>query len=137
MNDPVTISAEERDLLRCRIWIHTSHLDRIWLETSPGPKYSDQEAQQIRAEMPQVLDDLGKRKTVNEDSVTVRTSPDVLRRVFEFMLHMAGGQEADDDGDEATEDFPEYEDRHVRVMCRRVLAQLDGASATAGGSPDG
>jgi len=131
------ISAEERDLLRCRVWIHTSRLDRIWLEISPGPTYSDQEVQQIREEMLPLRDGLGERKTVDEESITLRTSPDLLRRVFEFMLHMAGGEGAEDDRGQATEDLREYEDRHVRGMCRRVLAQLDGASATTGGSADG
>lgn len=132
MTEPITISAEERDLLHCRIWIHRSGLDKVWLETRPGPRYSDQEAQQIREEMQLILDGLGRRKTWSEEPVALTTLADVLWRVFEFMLHMAGGEGADDDRDEATEDFPEYEDRQVRAMCGRLLGQLDRAPATNG-----
>lgn len=136
MSDAITLFAEQRDLLRCRIWIHTSRLDKVWLKTRPGPKYSVQEAEQIREEMQQVVAGLGQRGTLDEQ-VALRIPPNVLRRVFEFMLHMAGGGDPDDARDEASEDFPEYEDRHVRAMCGRVLAQLDRASTAPAGSTDG
>lgn len=129
MEAPITISAEERDLLRCRIWIHTSRLDRIWLEIRSGPKDSDREGQQIREEMQLVLDGLGPRKAWSEEPVVLTTLPEVLRRSFEFMRDMAGGEETDTE----VASFVAYENRQVRAMCGRVLEQLDRIPATASG----
>ena len=125
MSEPITIPAEQRDLLRCRIWIHTSGLDRIWLGPSPGTMYSDREARQIRGEMQLVLDGLGQRKTWSDEPVALATPADVLRRVFEFMREMAGREDAGQDTDEETASFVAYEDQQVRAMCGRVLEQLD------------
>jgi len=80
---------------------------------------------------------LDRRKTVDEGrSLAFRAPPDVLRRVFGFMLHMAGGNGADDAKDGATEHFRDFEDCRVRAMCGGVLAQLGRPAAASSGSTD-
>ena len=133
MAEPITITAAERDLLLCRIWIHTSGLDGVWLDARSDPKYSSQEVDQVHRDMHQILDDLADWRVSDEGLVDLETSLEVLRRVFEFMLHLAGGEDRDDQIDEATEGFHEYENRQVRAMCVQVLEQLDESPTAPSG----
>lgn len=137
MNESITIAAAQRDLLLCRIWIHTSGLDRVWLDARTDPKYSGQEVDQVHEDMQRIRDDLGDWEVSDEGLVNLETSPEALRQVFGYMLHLAGGEVRDDQVDEATEGFPEFENRHVRAMCVQVLEQLDQSpTAASGGSTD-
>lgn len=134
MSGPLTISAEERDLLYHRILIHLSGIDRVWLAARHHDfEKADRLSRQVRDELQLILDDLGWGETRGEEPVELTSPPAVVRRLAAFLRDMASAEDAD--GEERQEiKAAEAENREVRELCDRLLAALDGAPAAPGGA---
>lgn len=97
---------------------------------------ADRLGRQVCDELQLVLDDLGWGETRGEP-VVLTTSPEVVRRVAEFLRDLAsaevpGGRK----GAEALR-VAEDEDRQIRELCGWLLDALDGSPSALGGSQDG
>jgi hypothetical protein len=152
VSDPITISAEDRDLLYHRIMVHLSGIDRVWLAARHNDyEEADRLGRQICDELTLLLDDLGWGETRGDEPVDLTSPPQVVRRVVEFLRdevraedagehryrealrvdHMeafardlADGEEVDERRDRDALRISKKENREVREMCDRVLAAL-------------
>ncbi|MEX2105560.1 MAG: hypothetical protein WD810_01545 [Solirubrobacterales bacterium] len=121
----LTITPEQRDALYDQILIHLSGIGDVWLaaeaqnfETANrlGREYCD--------ELHLILDDLGWGDGPNQ-TITLTTPPDVLRRVFTRLADTAEGQGAIERRERAEAEQAEAHNRLVAETCRLVLAELD------------
>lgn len=134
MSKPITISAEERDLLYHRILIHLSGIDRVWLAARHHDfEEADRLSRQVRDELQLILDDLGWGETRGEGPVELTSPPDVVRRLAVFLRDLASAEDVDEREERQEIKVAEAENREVRELCDRLLAALDGAPAAPGG----
>lgn len=132
---PITVSAEERDLIYHRILLHLSGIDAVWLAIRRRDfARADRLSQEFCDELHLVMEDLGWGDKQGDEPVELTSSSEVLRRAFGRMRdiaidedeHMRSAEEAEPDGLREREE----ENRQVRVVCERVLTALGGSTAT-------
>lgn len=135
MNEPITISAEERDLLYHRILIHLSGIDRVWLAARHHDYVeADRLGRQVCDELQLLLEDLGWGETRGDDPVEMTSPPERVRRVVELLRDLANAEEAGERRSREAMQNAEVENREVRELCDRLLAALDGVPAAPGGA---
>jgi hypothetical protein len=137
MSGPITISAEERDLLYHRIMIHLSGIDAVWLAARHEDfAAADRLGRQFSDELQLVLDDLGWGETRGDEPVQLSSPPDVVRRVIEHLRDLASAEDVDDRKSREATRLEEEEVREVQEVCVRLLGALDGTAVTQRGSSD-
>lgn len=135
MSGPITISAEERDLLYHRILIHLSGIDRVWgAVEADNFEEADRLSRQFSDELQLILNDLGWGEGRGEGPVELTSSPDVVRRTALFLRDLARAEDADERVEREEMKAAEAENRRVRELCDRLLAALDEAPAVSGGA---
>lgn len=128
----ITISANERDLLYHRIFIHLSGIDAVWLAARHRDfARADRLGQEFCDELHLVMDDLGWGETRGDGPVELTSPPETLRRVFERLREAAEDENSGlGQAPEAAEGVEE-ENQEIQTLCDRALAALD-APAPAG-----
>lgn len=133
MNDPITISAEERDLLYHRILIHLSGIDRVWLAARHHDYgEADRLGRQVCDELQLVLEDLGWGETRGQEPVEMTSPPERVRRVAELLRDLANAEETDERRSREAMQNAEAENREVRALCDRLLGAFDGETVATG-----
>ena len=134
MSGPITISAEERDLLYHRILIHLSGIDRVWgAVENLNFEEADRLSRQFSDELQLILNDLGWGEGRGEGPVELTSSPDVVRRTALLLRDLAKAEDAHERVEREEMKAAEAENRRVRKLCDRLLAVLDGAVAGGAG----
>lgn len=124
----VTITAEQRDALYDRILDRLSGIGDVWLVASSqdfatadrlGREYSD--------ELRLVVDDLGWGDRPDSGGVELKSSPDVLRRVFARLRDTTATERKPQATGWAESRNLEERNRLVSEACANVLRDLAGA----------
>jgi hypothetical protein len=131
VSEPITISAEHRDLLYHRIMIHLSGIDRVWLAARHNDfGEADRLGRQARDELHLLVEDLGWGETLGDEPVELKSPPELVRRVVESLNDLAKAEDADEHNDREAMRIAEKENREVREMCNGLLAEIDLALAS-------
>ena len=134
--EPITITAEDRDLLYHRILIHLSGIDRVWLAARHSDfNEADRLGRQVCDELRLVLDDLGWGERRGEEPIELTTPVEAVRRVVGFLADQARAEDAAEGRERKAMQAEADENSEVKSMCNCLVEALGGPESREG-SPD-
>jgi hypothetical protein len=119
-----TITAEERDALYEQVLVHLSGIGDVWMAVEAEDyQEADRLGREFSDDLLLVLDDLGWGSN-SVETITLRTAPQVLRRVLERLRRIAAEQQKLEEEERAEAERAAGRTRVVTAVCERVLAGL-------------
>jgi hypothetical protein len=119
----VTITAAERDALYEHIYMRLSGIGDVWLAVEAEDfETAERLGRDFSDDLRLVLDDLGWGE--GGGGLELRTSPDVLRRVFRRVRAAAEAERAGEERERLEVHAREQQAAQMIETCRRVLAEL-------------